>query len=306
MDLLTLPVESIQERDIDILLLEELSVNVQFCDWFVRELGLPELTYCKSVLKSICEPGLGETDILLEYLSENKQVYVFIENKLNSPFGPRQYNRYLQRAKKAIEDGKCEEAFVVLVAPGLYCETQYFFENFLTYESIANQLKNFEDPRSMFKSRLLKIAVEKLRRGYNPINSTIVQKFWLSYWKYKEEYYPDLKMKKPGIVPHKSDWPTMYDERLANVRFYHKLAQGNVDATFKDASEELERQLIEILPDWAILKKFGRSFSIRVFSGRVNRTGDFSRQIINVDQGLKNIQRLRDWLIENQEILRIV
>lgn len=39
-----LPVESIQERDVDLILLEELSTDDTFCKWFIRELNLPNLT----------------------------------------------------------------------------------------------------------------------------------------------------------------------------------------------------------------------------------------------------------------------
>ena len=35
-----LPVEAIQERDVDLILLEELSTDNSFCEWFIRELDL--------------------------------------------------------------------------------------------------------------------------------------------------------------------------------------------------------------------------------------------------------------------------
>ena len=36
-----LPVESIQERDIDLILLEEFNVDKGFCNWFIDKLKLP-------------------------------------------------------------------------------------------------------------------------------------------------------------------------------------------------------------------------------------------------------------------------
>ncbi len=48
-----LPIESIQERDVDLILLEELSTDNSFCDWFVRELNLPKLKFNNSRIKNL-------------------------------------------------------------------------------------------------------------------------------------------------------------------------------------------------------------------------------------------------------------
>lgn len=78
-----LPVESIQEKDVDLILLEELSTDNSFCDWFVRELNLPNLTSVNGAWISISAFGLGETDILFSYNSNDKKTFVLIENKLD-------------------------------------------------------------------------------------------------------------------------------------------------------------------------------------------------------------------------------
>lgn len=298
-----LPVEAIQERDIDLLLLEELSTDNSFCEWFIKELNLPKLTSVNGAWRSISVFGLGETDILFSYNSNDKKIFVLIENKLDTSFQNEQYNRYLKRADEYLSKKECDNAFAILLAPKLYCENQSDFENYLTYESIAKRLEFIGSKRNLFKSNLLQIATEKLRRGYQPVNSIPVQSFWYSYWQYKEEKHPSLIMKKPDIVPHNSDWPMLYDDRLKNIIFYHKLGQGNVDATFKDFSEEGEFKIKEILPDWALFKRHSKSFSIRVFSGKIDRTKDFNKQVDKVENGLQNIEKLRNWIIENKNLL---
>ena len=55
--------ESIQERDIDLLLLEELNVNADFTQWFVHQCELPSLSTFKGTWHSISDFGLGETDL---------------------------------------------------------------------------------------------------------------------------------------------------------------------------------------------------------------------------------------------------
>lgn len=299
-----LPVESIQERDVDLILLEELSTDNSFCEWFIRELDLPNLTSVNGAWRSISAFGLGETDILFSYNSSDKKIFVLIENKLDATFQNEQFNRYLKRADEYLTKKECDNAFTVLIAPKLYCENQSDFENYLTYEIISERLEFVGSKRNLFKSNLLQMATEKLRRGYQPVNSVPVQNFWHSYWQFKEKNYPNLIMKKPDIVPHNSDWPMLYDDRLKNIIFYHKLGQGNTDATFKGFPEEVEFKIKELLPEWAKFEKHSKSFSIRVFSGKIDRTKDFNEQLENIDKGLKNLERTKNWIIENKNWLQ--
>ncbi len=280
-----IPIESILERDVDLILLEELSTDATFCQWFTAKLALPSPSAINGAWRSISAFGLGETDILFSYQANEKKIFVLIENKLDADFQNEQYNRYEKRAQEYMDNQECNCAFIVLIAPKLYCENQMGFENFLTYESIADKLESDGTKRSTFKSQLLRIAVEKLRRGYQPVNSIPVQSFWLSYWQYQEAYFSNLTMKKPDIVPHNSDWPMLHDERLKDVVFYHKWAQGNVDATIKNLSVELEREIKEQLPKWAILVKHRKSVSIRVHSKKIDRTKDFQDQIMLIEEG---------------------
>lgn len=304
MDNSILPVEAIRERDVDLILLEELCSDILFCEWFVKELNLPILTSVNGAWRSISDFGLGETDILFSYNSNNSKIYVLIENKLDTSFQNEQFNRYLSRAEAYLANEKCDEAFTILVAPQLYCENQIDFDVFITYESISEKFESLGTPRNLFKSKLLQIAIEKLRRGYQPVNSIPVQSFWHSYWKYKHENYPKLRMKKPDIVPHNSDWPMLFDDRFKDVIFYHKLAHGNTDLTFKGFSLESELKIKENTPDFAMFIKHGKSFSIRIFSGKIDRTKDFKEQVNLVEIGLQNLEKLRFWWSDNQKMIK--
>ncbi len=304
MEKTVIPVESIRERDVDLILLEELSTDNSFCEWFISELDFPIFTSLNGVWRSISAFGHGETDILFSYNSNDNRIFVLIENKLNTSFQKEQFNRYVKRVDEYLTKKECDSAFAVLIAPKLYCENQNDFEHCLTYELIAERLKLVGSKRSLFKSNLLRIAVEKLRRGYQAINSVPVQNFWHSYWQYKEEKFPGLIMKKPDIVPYNSDWPMIYDDRLEGIVFYHKLRQGNVDATFKGFSKEVEYKIKKLLPKWAKFEKHNKSFSIRVFSGKIDRMKEFNKQIDKVEKGLINIERIRNWIIENKNVLQ--
>ncbi|MFK7833735.1 MAG: hypothetical protein AB8B52_10695, partial [Winogradskyella sp.] len=73
-----LPVEAIQERDVDLILLEELTTDNTFCEWLINEMEFPKLTENNGTWRSVTDFGLGETDILFCYTSENKKIYILI------------------------------------------------------------------------------------------------------------------------------------------------------------------------------------------------------------------------------------
>lgn len=212
--------------------------------------------------------------------------------------------RYCTRAEEYLNRKQCDIAHVVLIAPQLYCENQNDFENWVTYESITQQFEKSGTMRNLFKSRLLKIAIEKLRRGYQPVNSVPVQNFWKSYWTYKEEKFRDFTMKRPDIVPYGSDWPLLFDEKLENIVFYHKLQQGVADATLKGFSEKVEDRIREHLPVWATYHKHRSSFSIRIYTPTIDRTIDFAGQVEQAHKGLENLQRIRNWILQNRNLLQ--
>jgi PD-(D/E)XK nuclease superfamily len=190
-------IETILERDVDLILLEELNTSDSFTKWFVNLLELPELTEINGTWRSISDFGLGETDLLLSYKSNEKTVLVLIENKLDANFQELQFERYQRRGELYKSDGKCSDYYSILVAPNQYSERQNDFDKYITYEDLRDYFELEGNKRSSFKASLLQIAIEKLKRGYQPINSEAVQKFWQSYWKYKEETLPEFMMKKP-------------------------------------------------------------------------------------------------------------
>ena len=291
-------IESVQERDVDLLLLEELNVDFDFAHWFISTLNLPDLTSVIGAWRSVSDFGLGETDILFSYQSNNDKVYLLLENKLDASFQENQAVRYKQRAQKYKDDNECNHAFSILIAPKEYCHNQKDFDTFLTYERIIDFLKQNPTKRNQFKAELLTIAVEKLRRGYQPINDSQVQKFWLEYWEYIQSNHPSLEMKRPDIVPFNSDWPMLYDTNLNQVVFYHKLSHGFSDASFKSENLNLD-DLFKVLPKEMMIERHKKSFSIRMQSPKIDRTQPFFNQIDQISLGLKNMEIIRNWIKEN-------
>ena len=139
-------------------------------------------------------------------------------------------------------------------------------------------------------------ACEKLSRGYQAVNSIKVQSFWKQYWAYKNQFFPSLIMKEPGIVPNNSDWPMLYDADLNNITLYHKLAQGNIDANFKNYSPELISLISSKLPVNMRIETHNKSFSIRMHTGKIDRKKNFEEQIEPVKNGLEGLILMSEWI----------
>ena len=150
-----IPIESIQERDIDLILLEELSTENSFCEQFVSELKLPDFSSSNGTWRSITDFGLGETDLLFSYNSFDKRIFVLIENKLNASFQFEQFIRYEKRSNEYIKKGYCDDAYCVLIAPNFYCENQIYFEKFISYELISELFDKQNSKRGDRKSTRL-------------------------------------------------------------------------------------------------------------------------------------------------------
>ena len=290
-------IEIVLERDVDLILLEEFNSNNYFAKWFVTKLELPTLTKNIATFRSISDFGLGETDLLFSYESNSKRIYVLIENKVDADFGDQQFERYQLRAEKYLTDAQCAECFIVLIAPRQYVESQNYFETHITYEDIKQYFEFSNDQRLLFKASLLEIAIEKLRRGYHPINSMPVQEFWHSYWSFKEKKYPEFKMNKPSIVPLGSDSIEMRHEDLKGLIFYHKLAKGYIDATFCGFPKELAFSIEMSLPEnYAFVKHKSERFSIRQKIASIDRTEGFDSQVEIVEVGMMKIYDVMIWI----------
>jgi hypothetical protein len=268
-----IPVESVQERDIDLLLLEELSTNDDFCHWLVNQLSLPKYTNRVGVWKSISDFGLGETDILFSYFSENQEIYLLIENKLDAPFQAEQYERYEKRANKYVLQRQCAAAYCILIAPEKYCQAQLKF-SYLTYEVVGDWLLKRADNRSKFKSKIFEIAVEKQRRGSQ------LSAFCAEYWQHFSSHRDMAKYKVPKNSTA-SNHAQFYPSELSNFTVYHLFEKGRVSISAKKKkldSQQIEQLLsLDYISAKATKSKISLFFSVPV----VDTAQSLDREVIN-------------------------
>jgi len=77
-------VHGICERDIDLLLLEELVASADFRVWFLGELGIRPDATLKQAERSVSAVS-GESDLALTFRAGGETVRVLVENKVDAP-----------------------------------------------------------------------------------------------------------------------------------------------------------------------------------------------------------------------------
>ena len=93
---------SVQERDIDLVLVEQLHVSSAFADWLTRRLNLTSAAV-ETARHSVYREH-GETDVLVIVRRGEERVAVMIEDKIGAPMQPGQCERYHLRGRILCEE----------------------------------------------------------------------------------------------------------------------------------------------------------------------------------------------------------
>ena len=283
------------ERDIDLLLLEEINVNAEFSNWLYQEsrgCSTTE-TKCVGAWHSVTHPQLGESDLVVKYDDDS---VILIENKIDAPAQPEQAARYKMRGERGIEETLWSEFVTIIIAPERYLENNpeaKSYDSHISYEKIRNWFKDEKSKRAIYRAQILNEAIEQNRRGYSPVADDRVTRFWLSYWEMARNQFPVLEMTQPGNKPANSDWPYFRPKVLGDkLEIVHKMAQGKVDLQIRDAAEKLD-QIREFVDDPTLeVVATGKSGSVRMVTAPVDRFGSFEAQKNEIVRALESAEKL--------------
>lgn len=298
-----LPLEAIGERDMDLLLLEELHVSPDFGSWLVAKTYPSDVTFAKfvSARHSVVE-GNGESDV--EFVFEDAQGHtlaLLVEDKISAAAQPDQALRYGQRAKKSTEAGWSQAARTCMVAPHRYLETSSDAAGYdarVTYEDIAAWFQDRAnlDARAGYKADFVRAAIEQARRGYKVVKDEQVTDFWLKYWKDVSSLFPELELEEPGERGSQATWVVFGAKSLRKKRtLYHKLTMGAVDlSTELPASRvaELTRGWAPLLHHDMSVEGTGKSLSVRVKVRELDIRADYHDQVDAARAGMRAAYRL--------------
>ncbi len=197
----------VSERDVDLLLLEELAASEEFRSWFAESVHLPPGSELEEVARSVTS-STGESDLELIYRNQTGVTKVLVENKIDAVLQPRQPERYGERGRAYVEAGSCDNILTVLIAPEVYAADETSFDVRISYEAMREwfQERAVEDNRAKYKLELLDGAIARGRRGWTLVPDKAATSFWASYWRLASSIAPQLQMPAPGVKPATSSF----------------------------------------------------------------------------------------------------
>lgn len=295
--------EAVAERDVDLLLLEELVVSAEFLAWWLRHAGVQDANdaVCLQAQHSVTDPRLGESDLVVMYsLPQCEPHALLIENKINARPQRDQALRYKQRGEAGIEAGLWRSFRTCIVAPQRYLDATgdaNVYDARISYEAVRTWfLERGSDARAVFRSRVLTEAIEQSRRGYMLEADKRMTEFHHRYWECASTEFPELELQEPGPKPAGSTWIEIRPEVLQpDRRIYHKLTAGVVDLQLDGRAaqaEAIENDLSALLGSDTEVVVTGKSSSVRIRVPLLDPFADFAEQVSAARAGMRAAYRL--------------
>jgi hypothetical protein len=292
-------IEAVQERDMDLLLLEELIVSAEFRGWIVEQITGEKIKEFMGAWHSICD-SKSEFDIVVLFLSESGTRYaIFIEDKIGAMAQKDQPQRYANRGHEGIVKKEWDVFKTCIVAPKRYLEINKEakeYDSQLSYEELGAWFLKANSERYGFKNKMIKEAIEQNRRGYTKIHDEKTTDFHRKYHQYAKENYPELEMKEPLSSPIGQSWIYFHPRRLKKkMEIVHKGAWGFVDLQIAGHGEKIdyiEKILNPFMKEDMEIVKTGKSASLRIIVPKVDSTLKFDNQMKNIEKSLAIAKKL--------------
>ncbi len=210
----------------------------------------------------------GESDLLIIAQRDGKRHAILIEDKIDAPAQPNQYERYCERGERGIADGRWSGYTVFITAPHRYLESDCEARKYphkVSFEVILDQLKTVNDPVSL---AILDTALKRSEGSLPAVVDEAVTAFWEHYYDYHAQNAPHLMLcvnrckKGPNAT-----WPE-FRTNLFKTKILHKSAQGCVDLQFRGLAEkvsQLEQLLKTYVTENMIVGKAGDSAIVRIY-----------------------------------------
>lgn len=327
------------ERDIDLLLVEELYASPAFVAWAAARGGITGPLDTSTVLHSKRRTrSRREIDIFVDLrLNGGGRAALLIENKLDATEQPDQAESYREELHRIADD--YARAAMLIVCPEAYArEHPGFtakFDAVITYEDLAGyfdaRARNAEvdvAARARFRRDVLDQAVNKHRRGYTPIPNEVVGDFNAHYVALLAKVAPAIRASKSMLKPANPDESTsmIFDHaatladlppNLRPTRFAHELGRGQehranyVAVTFGGWGPGLSALKPVIERDLATMGAVvsakpptkvrpNPGVTVAIATPPVDNQQIFDAQRNRLTTGIERAAALREWLLTNK------
>jgi len=323
------------ERDVDLLLIEELQCSTDFVKWLVQQVS-DDVFEKSSVAHSKRRiHNRREIDITLTIEGQFGTSVVLIENKLDTQEQPRQAESYRDEARTLIDNGLAKAVHTVLVCPRQYAQTASGFarkfDHVVAYEDIidfltgrASSVSGELAARLLHRRALMEQATNKARRGYEAVALVDIDRFGEKYVAMLIEESIGLepgpamlKEGRPGESRTMIFAPTVLPKWsfLPQTRLVHQLREANANINFYGWGDFFNEIAGEIAVDLkgtgyrlvpTINKRVGGRSGLMIVATTpaVDSLASFDEQRQAVVDGAKITAQLKDWFCSNEPAVR--
>ncbi len=259
------------ERDVDMLLAEELRVNVAFGRWVMDKFGASaDLVFPAAHINvSVAEDG-SEADVIATFTTtSNLNHRLFVENKIDAILMPEQLERYVRRAEGDQRRQLVSGFSILFFTPAAYLETKLpNGVKQISFEEAAHALASQGDLRSQYRASLLMRALPIRTPAARDAHVSATDPYIREWW---DRVYAMLDLEFPGFFIHKTRYPRSVYFAPATagqgpyLRLDFKGHKGEVDLAFKNISAAaLAKQVSNIdgLPGQIVAN--GKSSAIQI------------------------------------------
>jgi len=230
------------ERDVDLLLAEEFSVNPEFADWFLAHTKFKGSDATVASVRVSLADKLGESDLVIHYRRDNGDHFaLLIEDKVDAPLQPNQAARYRLRGERDRDQNTFADFEVLLCAPQNYIELRTDLDGFdrkVSLEDIADFfLRGAPSARARYRGDFLRTAVSRRLNTWQREPDDLTDAFWRAAHELAIKEFPILEMQ-PLTATKDTTWislrPRDLPTRPKHVKVIIKGDRGLVDLTFAD------------------------------------------------------------------------
>lgn len=260
------------ERDIDMLIAEELRVNPDFCEWIVSHFEIDaQISFpAMHTRVSVVEDG-SEADVIATFETSIGPYGLFVENKIDATLMPEQLERYVRRAEGDLRRGLISTYSVLFFTPSNYLQAalpdgvvQISFE-----EAAAALRSRPVGLRSDYRASLLEKAGPFRTAASRDAHVAEVDPYVKEWW---ETVYAMLDREFPGFfLPARTRYPRSVYFAPQTVRMGSYLRvdfkghKGEVDLAFKNIPfDEMSKHLAGMDGIPGTLVANGKSSAIQI------------------------------------------
>jgi hypothetical protein len=186
--------DSIQERDLDLLLMIALNGSETFGKAFIHKVTGKTPRGFEKAWRGLVGHN-GETDVAVVYIDANgSRAAILIEDKIDAKFQKDQAKRCRERGELGAKDGDWTHFTTCLCAPKMYAEPYAAgpdWDHAIFIEDIVAMLAECDDAYAPFLSEAFRRAVDKYVDG-GFIEAPAASAFWKRYRQLCLAEFPDL------------------------------------------------------------------------------------------------------------------